>query len=183
MRTLTRPRSFAAAAAALFLACAAVAAQQPSTPSPDPSAQAAQILARRCLSCHNGEKKTAGVDLSTQGGALAAGAGNGDDPPRNRVVRMVAAGKMPPSGRLPAQEIAALRRWAKAGAPYPHEPLEAMKVSDQPLWSLDPIRRPAPPRTPFDALAKNPIDRFFFARLAAKGLRPSPPASRRELIR
>ena len=58
-----------------------------------------------------------------------------------------------------------------------------MKISDQPLWSLQPLARPTPPRTRFDALAHNTVDRFLFAALEAKGLQPSPPADRRALIR
>src|SRR5579871_5748893 len=51
------------------------------------------------------------------------------------------------------------------------------------MWSLRPVRRPAIPRTPFDARSDNPIDRFIFARLTAKGLRPSPPAGKLSLLR
>jgi uncharacterized protein DUF1549/uncharacterized protein DUF1553/F5/8 type C domain-containing protein/cytochrome c len=145
--------------------------------------QAAGVLARRCLSCHNGEKKAGGIDLTTRAGAEAARVTGPDDPARNRLVRAVSEGKMPPTGRLPAAEIGLLRAWIRAGAVYPQERLEAMKLPDQPLWSLQPVRRPPPPRTRFNSLAKNPIDRFIFARLAAAGLRPSPPASRLALLR
>ncbi len=52
-----------------------------------------------------------------------------------------------------------------------------------PLWSIQPLSSPAAPCTPFDALAHTPIDRFIFAKLAEKGLRPSPPADKLALIR
>ena len=51
------------------------------------------------------------------------------------------------------------------------------------LWSFQPVREPAVPHSRFDALARNPIDRFVFAALEKKGLRPSPPASRLALLR
>src|SRR5438874_675605 len=52
-----------------------------------------------------------------------------------------------------------------------------------PLWSFQPIRRPEIPRSRYDSLSKNPIDRFLFARLEKEGLRPSPLADPRALIR
>ena len=39
------------------------------------------------------------------------------------------------------------------------------------------------PSSRFDALARNPVDRFIFATLQAKGLTPSPPADKRTLLR
>jgi len=51
------------------------------------------------------------------------------------------------------------------------------------LWSFRPVRRPLIPRTRYDSLAKNPIDRFLFAKLEKKGLKPSPPADRLTLLR
>jgi mono/diheme cytochrome c family protein len=140
-----------------------------------------QVLMRRCLSCHGEEKKTAGVDLSRRAGALALGVGKPET--QNRILRAVASGRMPPTGKLPAAEIAALRAWSAGGARYPQEPLHAESLADQPLWSLAPIRRPAPPRSRFDGLARNPVDRFVFAKLAQAGLRPSPPAGRAQLLR
>jgi hypothetical protein len=141
------------------------------------------VMARRSLTCHDGAKKTAGIDLSTAATARAVMGKPADDPAANRLVRVIVQGKMPPTGRLPAEEIAALRQWVRAGAAYAQEPLQAQKISDQPLWSLEPVRRPAVPTTPYDRLARNPIDRFIFAKLAAQGLKPSPLASRLALIR
>ncbi len=69
-------------------------------------------------------------------------------------------------------------------AAFPHQ--VASRPADQAgqsLWSFQPVRKPPVPRTPFEALARNPIDRFVFARLAAKGLKPSPPADPLALIR
>ena len=53
-------------------------------------------------------------------------------------------------------------------------------------WSLKPIRKPAPPPVPPTQDAswvRTPIDRFILAKLNEKGLRPSPPADRRTLLR
>ncbi len=142
-----------------------------------------KVVARRCLSCHNPEKKAGGLDLSTRAAATAGGLTAKDDPARNPLVRVVTTGKMPPTGKLPAEEIAALRAWARDGLLYPTAKLEARTSADEPLWSLAPVRRAPLPVSRFDRQARNPIDRFVFARLQAAGLQPSPPAGRLELLR
>ncbi|MDB6038025.1 MAG: hypothetical protein JWM99_1866, partial [Verrucomicrobiales bacterium] len=51
-------------------------------------------------------------------------------------------------------------------------------------WSLKPLTRPALPRIQENgAGSKNPIDAFILAKLAEKGIAPSPEADRRTLIR
>ncbi len=50
-------------------------------------------------------------------------------------------------------------------------------------WAFRPVARPTVPAVEDRAWGAVPIDAFILARLEAKGLRPNPPASRRELIR
>jgi hypothetical protein len=50
-------------------------------------------------------------------------------------------------------------------------------------WSFQPVTRPAPPAVANADRARNPIDLFILAELEKRGLRPSPPADRRTLIR
>jgi len=50
-------------------------------------------------------------------------------------------------------------------------------------WALQPLRQPKPPLVKEAAWIKNPIDAFILQRLETKGLRPSPPADPRTLIR
>ncbi len=45
------------------------------------------------------------------------------------------------------------------------------------------MKRPTPPATRDGAWGLNPIDAFILAKLEAKGLKPNPPATKRELIR
>ncbi len=52
-----------------------------------------------------------------------------------------------------------------------------------PLWSFQPVRRPPVPHTRFDSLSQNPVDKFVFAALERRGLKPSPLADRRALLR
>src|SRR5689334_15193390 len=134
-RTTLAIGSLAALLAILPLAArGSLAAGDPPVPE-----QAAAILGARCLSCHGADKKTAGIDLSTRAAAATAGLAGPDDPARNRLVRAMVLGKMPPAGKLPAAEIGVLREWVRAGMRYPREPLGPVKVSDQPLWSLEPV--------------------------------------------
>src|SRR5207247_1794716 len=65
-----------------------------------------------------------------------------------------------------------IRQWVAEGAKYEGH------------WSFQPVKRPPVPDLSGDpALVENPIDAFIQARLAKQGLRPSPEADRRTLIR
>src|SRR5262245_21539543 len=62
----------------------------------------------------------------------------------------------------------------------------AAAAADDTWWSLKPVARVQPPPAPTGRLAdwpRNPIDRFILAKLAEKGLAPSPEADRRTLTR
>jgi cytochrome c551/c552/cytochrome c553 len=149
---------------------------------PDKSEVAEQAIAlinKRCLMCHNATTKTKGVDLATRAAAMGSGAIVPSDAEKSRLLQMVNAGKMPPTGKLSSEELALLRQWIASGATYPKE----SEMAQRPLWSLQPVTNPKVPRTKFDALVKNPIDRFIFDKLAKKGLKPSPPANRLALLR
>src|SRR4030095_13496857 len=50
-------------------------------------------------------------------------------------------------------------------------------------WSFRPITRPSPPEVKDITWPRNAIDRFILAKLESQNLRPSPPASKRDLIR
>ena len=50
-------------------------------------------------------------------------------------------------------------------------------------WAFQPLARVETPAVRDAAWARNDVDRFILAALEAKGLRPSPPADRRTLIR
>ncbi|HMV47682.1 MAG TPA: DUF1553 domain-containing protein, partial [Blastocatellia bacterium] len=62
---------------------------------------------------------------------------------------------------------------------------EAKRSDKASWWSLQPLANvtpPVPPGIPAD-WAASPIDRFIYAKLAERGLKPNPPADRRALIR
>ncbi|MCW3094871.1 MAG: hypothetical protein JWL77_489 [Chthonomonadaceae bacterium] len=169
--------------AAILLTTTAVGDPPPPNTDPALAKKAASVLGLRCLSCHNPVKKAGGLDMSTRSAALNSRAFVPQNPDASRMVRQVAAGKMPPDGRLPEAEVAVLRRWIGAGAAYAREPLTEIKPTVKPLWSFQPVQHLAVPHSRFDALSNNPIDRFLFATLEKRGLKPSPPAGRLALLR
>jgi hypothetical protein len=99
---------------------------------------------------------------------------------------------MPPSGKLPAAEVANLAAWVKMGAPWPgtapakQTPAasgEGFTREQKEFWAFRPPVAVAPPAVRDAAWPRNPIDHFLLAGLEAKGLRPAPPADRRTLLR
>ena len=82
--------------------------------------------------------------------------------------------RMPPEkfGKpLSADQIALIDRWIDEGAPWEQH------------WAFAPLSAPMPPSASDPAWPKNPIDQFVLATLDAKGMKPSPEADRRTLIR
>jgi mono/diheme cytochrome c family protein len=153
------------------------------------------VLARECVSCHGAEKQKGGLRLDRRDDALKGGehgalwlAGNADGSLLIQVVEGRHAEVSPMPRKKPplaTNEIAALRAWITAGAVWPEgvTVAEAARAGTN-WWSLQPLgseQPPTPERLP--AGWDGPIDRFIFAGLAARGLRPSPPAERRALIR
>ncbi len=100
---------------------------------------------------------------------------------------------MPPSKKLPDEVVANLTKWVEMGAPWPGDHAVAssgvrkgefqITDKDRAHWAFQPVHRPAVPKVVDAAWVANPIDAFVLAKLEARGLRPSPPASRTELIR
>src|SRR5262249_57617000 len=54
---------------------------------------------------------------------------------------------------------------------------------DRAHWAFQPVKRPVVPAVKDREWARNPIDAFILAALEAKGFRPNPPATKRQLIR
>jgi hypothetical protein len=89
--------------------------------------------------------------------------------------------QMPPSGKLPDAVIADFEQWIASGAPDPRvstpsttAALKGMSVEDgRKWWAFQPLR----------STADRTIDEFILSKLKEKGLRPSPAADRRTLVR
>lgn len=155
------------------------------------------VLVEHCYECHSaGAKKLrGGLLLDTRAGMLKGGdslepAVVPGDPAKSLLLRTIRHEvddlAMPPKKpKLPAAVIADLSAWVKIGAPDPRDGSSSAKRADKDWWSLQPLAKVAPPDVPQApaAWAASPIDRFVFARLAAEGLTPNPPADARTLIR
>ena len=95
------------------------------------------IFADNCQGCHNPELKTGGLDLSTPEG-FANGSQSGpivsrDNPESSRLLGVVSYEeklKMPPRMKLGDPQIAALRQWVMAGAPWPASKLRLHQMSE-----------------------------------------------------
>jgi cytochrome c553 len=151
----------------------------------------APLLARRCLECHNASAKKGGLDLTSLAAARAggeSGPGLAASPATSLLWQRVAADEMPPKKPLSAAEKAMLERWLADGAPWGAEAIDRFRFSSDTRagydwWSLQPLTSPAVPTIDKTQWARQPLDNFVQARLAADGLAPGPEADRRALCR
>ena len=158
------------------------------------------LLAAKCQACHNPQLKSGNIDLSSVEGFIAArdeaALISTEEPSSSRLLAMVgyeARIKMPPTGKLPAEEIDVLRDWVSRGAPWPGaEQREAMISSRQQgsfseeqrrFWAFQPVVRPEPPEMGGRGWARNSIDRFVLAKLEEEGLEPAPETDRLTWLR
>jgi len=200
--------------AAACCGAAALAAAAPAPPAAGTSAEAIEffeksvrpLLVESCYSCHGPKIQQAGLRLDSlaamlkgsDGGKPALKPGDPEHSPLIQAVRHTGAVKMPPSGKLAPEKIAALEQWVRMGAPWPEQrrkaeggrrkdgdPLHPSSPILHPLehWAFQPVRLPAVPKVRNRAWVKTPIDAFVLAKLEVSGLSPAPPADRRTLMR
>jgi mono/diheme cytochrome c family protein len=168
-----------------LLVLALLAAPAPAAPEPvEYNRDVRPILADHCFACHGPDKNTrkAGLRLDTPEGATGPREGGPvvvpGKPADSELVKRIGHDdlkqRMPPAkfGKpLTPAEIAVLTRWVEQGAKY------------QDHWSRLPVRRPPLPEVRGKEWVRNPIDAFVLARLEKEGLKPSPEADRRTLLR
>jgi hypothetical protein len=97
--------------------------------------------------------------------------------------------KMPPkSDKLPEAVLADFTHWVKIGAPDPRDGTAAaykkMTLEEaREHFAFKPLSKPATPKVRDAGWAKDDLDRFIFAKLQEKGLKPVADADRRTLLR
>src|SRR5579885_327952 len=165
----------------------------PAAPSPgvDFARDVRPVLEANCYGGHSGPQPKAQLRLDRKAAAMKGGIsgpvilpGNSKDSRlMRRVLGMDGEARMP-FGKQPLSDaqIATLKRWIDAGAPWPDDG----KTADQGVqkhWAYIKPVRPAVPAVHNASWVRNPIDAFILARLEKEGLKPSPEASRETLIR
>jgi hypothetical protein len=149
----------------------------------------AAIFQNKCLTCHNGRNRQAGLSLETAEAALAGGESGAALVPGEEDVSLLVdyiSGDEPMmpkiGGPLSASEVESIRNWIDRGAQWPAHQRLAVRFG---WWSLRPVVRPAVPNIAGEdpSIARNPIDAFVQARLQKEGLTLSAAADRRILIR
>jgi cytochrome c553 len=146
------------------------------------------ILAARCLGCHGVDNRLGKLDLRSKASAMTGGTHGAALVPGNAsksfLFQLVNGNRtplMPPGGKLPAGEIAKLRRWLDGGAPWADGAVE--NATKQVWWSFRAPKLPAVPVSKPGTWTKNPIDAFVLAKLREENLASNPPATRPVLIR
>ncbi|MGF1582591.1 MAG: PSD1 and planctomycete cytochrome C domain-containing protein [Gemmataceae bacterium] len=153
------------------------------------------ILKALCFSWHGGGRRVrGGLNLTTRE-ALLEGGDEGKvidlkHPEKSRLLDAINHGelKMPPRGKLPQSQLNVLTEWVNMGAPFSAAKAVAHgppKVDAQAKnwWSFRPVRQPDIPKVTNTKWVRNPIDSFVLAKLESKGLKPSLPAKKVELLR
>jgi hypothetical protein len=163
------------------------------------------LLVANCLECHGPNKHKSDLRLDSREAILKGGEtgpaivpGKPQESLLVEAIRYDGSIQMPPRGRLAREDVAALAEWVRQGAPWPQPrpdlavrrltPASArtgadISAKDQNFWSFRPVREPSPPAIHNDSWPRSPIDRFVLSKLEVAGLKPSPPADRRTLIR
>ena len=200
----TLSKSLALFAFGLLLTPASVRGETPPKPPTEPNPahelyekKVRPILAQHCFKCHSHQEGRfrGGLVVDSIGGLIKGGdsgaavvPGKVAESPLIEAVRYEGL-EMPPDGkRLSEAEIAVLVDWVERGAQAPglEQALKAgrSKITDEDRawWAIQPVQSPAVPASG-EKWAKNELDRFIHARLAAEGLQPAPAADRRALIR
>lgn len=158
------------------------------------------IFEENCIACHGAKLQRSGLDLRTETSALKGGARGQSivpgDPEKSLLYRLIThrqEPEMPMGGKLSDAEIAVIAEWIKQLQPTAiaathdaapvRQPGYSITDKDRAFWSFIKPVRPEMPKVKNRAWVKNPIDAFVLAKLEEKGLKPSPAAEPRELLR
>jgi hypothetical protein len=150
--------------------------------------EALAILEKRCIQCHGEKVGLSGLRLTSRENLLKGGAHGPSIKPgsasQSRLWQAVSGAikpSMPPTGKLPDDEVAVLREWIDQGAPWV---VGITPTAQSDWWAFQTAVKPAVPKIPgAEYPAEYPIDAFILARLQSANVNPSPEASRLALLR
>ena len=160
------------------------------------------VLVENCQPCHSTQLKTAGLDLSSVEG-FASGGESGPlissvAPDRSRLLQVInyeETPKMPPTGKLPSDQIAHFESWVGMGAPWPKRTQVSVSSNEtyvidhsftkeqENFWAFRPFGNPIVPDVKNKTWASTPIDQFILAKIESQEIRPAPPATKTTLLR
>ncbi|MGA3234911.1 MAG: PSD1 and planctomycete cytochrome C domain-containing protein [Bryobacteraceae bacterium] len=154
------------------------------------------LFVEKCYACHT-ETRMGGLQLDSREHFLKGGKSGPiavpGDPDASLIVKALRYDgdrKMPPTGKLAADQIAAVEAWVRAGAMWPEHEKAALKsppylitAEQRAFWSFQPVKAVAPPEVKDGNWDRTEIDRFSASKLEARGLHPVRRADRRTLIR
>ncbi|MCC6585984.1 MAG: DUF1549 domain-containing protein [Bryobacterales bacterium] len=142
------------------------------------------VLAASCYSCHSGKTKMAGLDLSDRQSFQTV------VPKPERllgILQYTDRMKMPPTGKLPAEQLRLMEQWIGAGAPWPETEGKTAKWTAaekaKQHWAFQPVRKAGLPAVVNQGWVKKPLDRFVLAGLEGAKVEPAAAADRATLLR
>ncbi|MDB5391884.1 MAG: hypothetical protein JWM11_7530, partial [Planctomycetaceae bacterium] len=176
--------SFMLTSLAIIVSSSFVLAQEPAAKPVNFVRDIRPILARTCYECHgpDEEHRKGELRLDTPEGAFAKHDGQAafvakhaeQSEALRRIVSTDDSERMPPpkSGKtLTPEQIDLLKRWVEQGATWSSH------------WAFEKPVRHAPPKVSDSKWPRNDIDCFVLARLDQERLKPSPEASKYQLVR
>ncbi len=155
-------------------------------------------LEAKCLTCHGGRFRQAGLDLSTREKLLAGSDEHEDvvvpgDAGASLLVKKIRHQHEPgmpyQNQQLSEEEITDIVAWVEAGAPYSGQLNADVAgqtsgfVQGSEHWAYQAPRRPPVPMVENQEWIRNPIDAFLAAQHHRRGLVPMPQLGRRLLLR
>lgn len=181
--------------------CATIAAEESISPADREffESKVRPLLANHCFQCHGPTMQKAGLRLDSRAAVLKGGeSGLAVVPGKPEVGLLIPAINydgdyhMPPKGKLPEKDIAALTEWVKRGVPWPPEDKLADVTAKKPEfnlqerakhWAFQPLHVAEPPTLKNKDWPRSPIDSFILAKLEATDLAPAAPADKYTLLR
>ena len=155
------------------------------------------VLQTKCLNCHGGKFKQAGLDISTREKLLRGSdvhkdvivPGNAGASLLIKKIKHLHEPAMPYQGdKLSDEMIANIAAWVDAKAPYPKD--LRLEAADQKAflhgsdhWAYQPPKRPLLPKVKNQAWVRGPIDLFVAAEHEKRHLEPMPEADKPTLLR